>query len=1043
MSDEGERTCPLCAEEMDLTDQQLKPCKCGYEICVWCWHHIMDMAEKDDTEGRCPACRSPYDKEKIVGMAANCERLVAEISFERKKGQKAKTKSSDGRKQLSSVRVIQRNLVYIVGLPLNLADEDLLQHREYFGQYGKVLKVSMSRTAAGVIQQFPNNTCSVYITYSKEEEAIRCIQNVHGFILDGRPLKACFGTTKYCHAWLRNVPCTNPDCLYLHEIGSQEDSFSKDEIISAYTRSRVQQITGAANNMQRRAGNLLPPPADEYCSNSSASAAKPIIKSTSNVVSVVRVSPPNSSSGSPIALPPAASWATRAPNGQPPAASITSANGPSKQKTEAVSSTLVFSSTVAGTIQASTLHGDGSKKPTLNEDIQTINPQSKSESLKPLKQHTSMDCLTNPTEKPAIPDGTHASLSLSNELSCPPASKDNDGGINMPPDITDSAYNTGHSCASVPEKLGVVASGQIQNLSSVMSSISIDGIARDEHSGVVRPNSSESDPVLIKAPGIQGLQQHYAEQYREPASTTVGKATPINGVYALSEQCDWRSDSNGQVAQDNASEVEDDVLSFDSQRLKDPEVVSRATYLPNSANSLHASRSHPLPHSEVYSAVRLNTDHPISLDSRISEGSLLHSSSISVLSNGFPENLVSNASGSDRSLDRSFLLPNEERRNPMGRFLSDVANGDSNAAIDRGESSIISNILSLDFEWNESLASPQRLVKLLGERDKESGSLKMSSSWKGQNNNNQSRFSFARHEESRNQVFDVQPSFNAIEQFPKSRSYSQDFAERDLYMDKIGIGNGFPSRNFEESEFFTSSHPVISSSKLSGVSRAQISAPPGFSVPSRAPPPGFSSNERVDQAFDPMAGNHLLDTSSLLRNSYHAPTSGNIGNSGDIEFMDPAILAVGKGRIQGGLGNPGLDMRSNFSPQLSAFENDARMQLLMQRSLSPQQNLRFSDIGDNFSHHSDSYGISSRLVDQPQVNNISPFAQLPLQQSRSAHMSNGNWDNWNEVQSGNSLVMADLLRNERLGYNKFYNGYEDSKYRMPSSGDLYNRTFGM
>ena len=162
MSDEGERTCPLCAEEMDLTDQQLKPCKCGYEICVWCWHHIMDMAEKDDTEGRCPACRSPYDKEKIVGTAANCERLVNGINMEKKmKTQKAKSKSSDGRKQLSSVRVLQRYLVYIVGLPLNLADEDLLQRREYFSQYGKVLKVSMSRTAAGVIQQFPNDTCSV------------------------------------------------------------------------------------------------------------------------------------------------------------------------------------------------------------------------------------------------------------------------------------------------------------------------------------------------------------------------------------------------------------------------------------------------------------------------------------------------------------------------------------------------------------------------------------------------------------------------------------------------------------------------------------------------------------------------------------------------------------------------------------------------------------------------------------------------------------------------------------------------------------------
>lgn len=139
-------------------------------------------------------------------------RLVAEVHMEKKmKNQKAKSKSSEARKQLSSVRVIQRNLVYIVGLPLNLADEDvnflprmlsnsivavlcicfvfrppspllpshfflilnvnllifyfifvqLLQQREYFGQYGKVLKVSMSRTTAGVVQQFPNNTCSV------------------------------------------------------------------------------------------------------------------------------------------------------------------------------------------------------------------------------------------------------------------------------------------------------------------------------------------------------------------------------------------------------------------------------------------------------------------------------------------------------------------------------------------------------------------------------------------------------------------------------------------------------------------------------------------------------------------------------------------------------------------------------------------------------------------------------------------------------------------------------------------------------------------
>lgn len=39
----------------------------------------MDMAEKDETEGRCPACRAPYNKEKIVGMTANCERYWMDL----------------------------------------------------------------------------------------------------------------------------------------------------------------------------------------------------------------------------------------------------------------------------------------------------------------------------------------------------------------------------------------------------------------------------------------------------------------------------------------------------------------------------------------------------------------------------------------------------------------------------------------------------------------------------------------------------------------------------------------------------------------------------------------------------------------------------------------------------------------------------------------------------------------------------------------------------------------------------------------------------
>ncbi|KAL6545304.1 hypothetical protein OROGR_009178 [Orobanche gracilis] len=336
MSNEEEKRCPLCAEEMDWTDQQFMPCKCGYQICVWCWNHIIDMAEKDQTEGRCPACRSIYEKEKIIAMQANCERTTTKISSKKSKPPKAKPKANEVKKDLTNIRVIQRKMAYVIGLPLTLADEDVLQRKEYFGQYGKVTKVALSRTAGGAIQQFTNDTCSlmnskqtwgilflslvlkwfvggsiwplvfldldtqlrlvldrrifnstgevinfahIYITYSKEEEALRCIQSVHGFVLEGRFLRASFGTAKYCHAWLKNMPCNNPACLYLHIIGSENDSFGKDEVAAVQTRSRVQQIVGAANSAVKRSGNMLPPPSGDFYNSSSIFMDKATIRS--------------------------------------------------------------------------------------------------------------------------------------------------------------------------------------------------------------------------------------------------------------------------------------------------------------------------------------------------------------------------------------------------------------------------------------------------------------------------------------------------------------------------------------------------------------------------------------------------------------------------------------------------------------------------------------------------------------------------------------------------------------------------------------------
>ncbi|KAL5098983.1 hypothetical protein RYX36_003310, partial [Vicia faba] len=69
------------------------------------------------------------------------------------------------------------------------------------------------------------------------------------------------------------------------------------------------------------------------------------------------------------------------------------------------------------------------------------------------------------------------------------------------------------------------------------------------------------------------------------------------------------------------------------------------------------------------------------------------------------------------------------------------------------------------------------------------------------------------------------------QQQPKSHTLNQNLAERDFYMEKLGIANGFPSSNFEEAENISSAHSPASSNKLSAISRAQVSAPPGFSIP--------------------------------------------------------------------------------------------------------------------------------------------------------------------------------------------------------------------
>ncbi|XVF14177.1 hypothetical protein REPUB_Repub09cG0034700 [Reevesia pubescens] len=47
-------SCPICYEDLDVTDSSFHPCSCGFRLCLFCHKRILEA------DGRCPGCRKSY-----------------------------------------------------------------------------------------------------------------------------------------------------------------------------------------------------------------------------------------------------------------------------------------------------------------------------------------------------------------------------------------------------------------------------------------------------------------------------------------------------------------------------------------------------------------------------------------------------------------------------------------------------------------------------------------------------------------------------------------------------------------------------------------------------------------------------------------------------------------------------------------------------------------------------------------------------------------------------------------------------------------------
>ncbi|KAF2874589.1 hypothetical protein BDV95DRAFT_488127 [Massariosphaeria phaeospora] len=258
VDDDEEECCPLCVEEFDLSDRNFRPCPCGYQICQFCFNNI-----RTTMNGLCPACRRPYDESTIEfknitpeEMARHKQQIAQKAkknaAQRQKEAQKAEADSLS-RKHLAGLRVVQKNLVYVTGLTPTIREDrllDTLRGSDYFGQYGKIIKIVVSKARENAQHQ---QSVGVYVTFARKEDAAACIAAVDGSQNGDRTLRAQYGTTKYCSAYLRGEQCNNRNCMFLHEPGEDSDSFTRQDL-SMMNSIQTQQPT------QSSTSQAAPPP---------------------------------------------------------------------------------------------------------------------------------------------------------------------------------------------------------------------------------------------------------------------------------------------------------------------------------------------------------------------------------------------------------------------------------------------------------------------------------------------------------------------------------------------------------------------------------------------------------------------------------------------------------------------------------------------------------------------------------------------------------------------------------------------------------------
>lgn len=158
-----------------------------------CAPHVEDLMMTKASNGRLSVPKSRPISISQTGSSTDhlLSRQKADIALQARKKAMARKKETEqrqvetlNRKNLAGIRVVQKNLVYVVGLSQKSSEEEFLRTlrgSQYFGQYGKITKIVVSKAKEGQNNaNNNNNSIGVYVTFENREDAAKCIAAVDG-----------------------------------------------------------------------------------------------------------------------------------------------------------------------------------------------------------------------------------------------------------------------------------------------------------------------------------------------------------------------------------------------------------------------------------------------------------------------------------------------------------------------------------------------------------------------------------------------------------------------------------------------------------------------------------------------------------------------------------------------------------------------------------------------------------------------------------------------------------------------------------------------